>query len=624
MRPQWIPRNKSCASPGNLLFFDTETLPEPTPNGAEGEAHRLRLGVAIASRYEQGRITRRQVCRFSSQEAFWAFVRQRAHRRIPLWVFAHNLVFDFTVVGGWLELDRSNLILSDRQLTDSQKAKHPKRQTPWDGLIVASDPPTVFQLRLLDGGTIYFVDTLNYWRSSLDKLGESVGLSKLPMPPFDAYDDEWFPYCERDVEILEEAVCGLIGWTRDNDMGKFRFTAPSLAMGAYRHKYMGSGIELHDLRPVKRLERACYYGGRLEMFRRGRVRQMTYELDVASMYPYVMREGAYPCQLLASDWHRGIRPPTPETLDHTYAAEVLLHTRDSAYPLRCREGTVYPVGDYWTYLCGDELARAVREGVVREIGKWSRYKCRPLFREWVDDLWGLRLEYEQSGQELQATFVKLLLNSLYGKFGQKSIEWLESIKPDEFPRWGHQRIINVRESKVDYYRVLADRCQLKVEADEHPLAFPAIAAWITAAAREHLLTLMRIAGPRNVYYCVTDALYCNQRGLDNLTAAGWVAGRELGKLGVKTVGKSAEFVALHHLRVGDKRLHGSRKKSAVELSPGIVQETHFEGFASVTAGEPKDWVRVYPMVKQFRREYNRGTVGRNGWIHPLVFTGDGK
>ena len=113
-----------------------------------------------------------------------------------------------------------------------------------------------------------------------------------------------------------------------------------------------------------------------------------------------------------------------------------------------------------------------------------------------------------------------------------------------------------------------------------------------------------------------------RRVLTVLQADGWVADRELGKLSVKTEGATAEFVALHHLRVGRKKLHGSRKKSAIELRPGVVQETHFEGFSQITAGEPKDWVRVYPVIKEFRREYNRGTVGRGGWISPLVLTGE--
>ena len=518
MRPQWLPRNKSCASPGNLLFWDSETLPSDCPDGREGEAHRLRLGVAIASRWEGGQATRRQVCRFSAAEDFWGFVCSRLHKRIPLWCFAHNLVFDFTICGGWHELDRGTLILSDRDLSPEEKRKHPKRRTPWDGLLIADDPPTVFQLRHREGGTIYFVDTLNYWRTSLEKLGQSVGLAKLAMPGFDADDATWSEYCERDVEVVERAVCGLISWVRDNDFGKFRFTGPSQAMAAYRHRYNQGGIELHDLRPVRRLERAAYYGGRLEMFRAGKIRQKTYELDVASMYPYVMREGAYPCQLIGSSWHRGHPTPAPEELDETYAAEVRIKDTTQSFPLRCRQGTIYPIGEYWTYLCGAELQRAVEAGSIREVGKWSRYKCRPLFREWVDDLWSLRQRYEREGNNLQATFVKLLLNSLYGKFGQKSVEWVESVKPDEFPRWGQHSQYRVESGRREHYRVLADRCQQKVDADEHALAFPAIAAWITAAAREHLRNLMVTAGPKNVYYCVTDALYCNQAGFDRLAS----------------------------------------------------------------------------------------------------------
>ena len=637
---KWIPRNHSNGHPSNLLFFDTETICTAKDYVTDAEYHSLRLGHAIALRSERGKLSRRKTCDFTTQYEFWDFVESRLHDRLPLWVFAHNLPFDISIVGFW-ELLSARVFGFRREEIDMETDGNSDTDTRrLKGFFVDEGPPTVISVLHKNGCKVNFVCTLNYWRMSLSQLGESVGYPKIEIPEFVESDEIWFPYCQRDVAILEKSVLELMTWHRENDLGRWGFTQASMSMNAYRHRFMPCKIEQHENDKVKEIERDSYYGGRLELYYQGTVNETVYACDVNSMYPALMRERDYPCELIDFSNTVSSRTVEPSELSDAHIAEVLLDTDSETFPLRTPKGTIFPVGRFWTTLSGPELTRAIATGSVIQVGRWSLYRLTNLFGEYVDYFYSMRQGYKQDGNKIGDTFAKIFMNSLYGKFGQKTAAW-ESISDNDnadanqFAKMSESEIESwlrftqdstcaawdqlVSETGETYeLRKIGNHWQMKVERLEHKRAFPAIASFVTAYGRELVNHLRNIAGHSNTYYVVTDAVYVNQQGYDNLCEAGLIDEKKLGKLAVESVAPTAEFRAIHHYTVGDKSKFGSRKSKAIDLGDGKVLETHFEGLQSLIKRRGDGTVKIYPVEKQFTLEHPeyRGVVKPNGWIEP--------
>jgi len=614
----YLPENKSEASPGNIMFFDTESHFQQEIAYETGQYHRLRLGCAIAGRLERGVWTREKRCEFRSAEQFWEFVAECSHPRIPLWLFAHNIGYDLLTTcfpemlcnGTFRIFDP----VEDKTKIDILGQKYKKTT----GFLCTENPPNIISVKHCNGWKLTAIDTFNFWVTSLAKIGEMVGKQKTEMPKYEASDRQWFDYCMQDVEVLKTAVLGLIGWVKDNDLGKFRFTAPSQAMAAFRHRFMQNKILCHNNVTLRTFERQAYYGGRLECFYVGDVNQKCYELDVTSLYPSVMLGALYPHSVKKWFHSRTHTYTTTPQLGLDYIAEVKLKTAEQ-FPRRdTKIGTIYPVGEYWTTLAGPELVRALELGAVREVGNWAQFELCELFTPFVNWFWQYRLSQKEAGNKLNADLAKLLMNGLYGKFGQKTNAWTD--RPDMTP--GEQFIWTAEASattgEIDIFRTIGPCVQQWTGKQEHPYAFPAIAAYVTAYARERMYGLRQIAGKENTYYLVTDALFCNQAGYERLVEAGQLSETELGLLRVKHESEKATFKTLHHYQIGEHCVAGSKKKSARKQEDGSYLELQFESFDKALKRKPDGSVHVKPLRKTYSTEYTRGTILETGWVKPIL------
>lgn len=613
----YLPHNKSTAGPGNILFFDTESHYDEPNSYIAGQYQRLRLGCAIAGRLEASRWTREKRCEFRTADHFWEFVGECSHPKIPLWIFAHNIGYDLLTTMFPERLLSGEFNIFDKKTDKTRKdvLGQEKRQTT--GFICTENPPNIISVKHRDGWRLICIDTFNFWVTSLQKIGEMVGAKKGTMPAYEASDREWFDYCMQDVEVLKEAVLGLIGWVKDNDLGKFRFTAPSMAMAAFRHRFMTHPIVCHNNVTLRTFERQGYYGGRLECFYVGEVNTPTYELDVSSLYPSVMKDSLYPCNV--RKWYNRLshtRSGTPE-LGLEYIAEVKLKTQQQFPKRDSKVGTIYPIGEYWTVLAGPELVRAIDSGSIQEVGNWAQFDLCELFTPFVDWFWNYRLAQKEAGNKLNADLAKLLMNGLYGKFGQKTNAWID--RPDLEPADQFIWTAEASEStgQIDIFRSIGQCVQQWTGKQEHPNAFPSIAAYVTSYAREKMYGIREIAGTENTYYLVTDAIFTNSVGYGNLESAGYCSESALGFLRIKHQADSATFKTLHHYRIGQHSVAGSKKKSARLQPDGSFLELHFESLDKALKRKPDGSVHVQPIRKTYSTEYKRGTILESGWVKPV-------
>lgn len=610
--------NKSNASPGTICFFDTETWYNKDTAYETGQYQRLRLGVAIAGRLEGGKWTREKRIRFTTADEFWTFIAELQDPKRPVWLFAHNIGFDLTIVKFPELLLKGDYVIEDptKEVRKTDILGNKQRKT--SGFLCTDDPPVIVSCHSREGRKLICVDSFNYFVGSLASIGKTIGRDKTEMPLSETDVEGLYRYCENDVQIVKDAILGLIGWVKSNNLGKFRFTAPSQAMAAFRHRWNKPAIVCHNQNHVRKLERESYYGGRLECFYIGPVTGDIYELDVASLYPSVMKSELYPAKLLEFNTPATHSDRRETTLGLDTVATVLLKTQEGFPKRQSSLGTFYPTGVYWTTLAGPELLYASQSNLILEVKSWAKYELREIFTGFVDWFWSYRQEQTAKGNTLNANLAKLLMNGLYGKFGQMTSAWENRPDVPDTGKIGIYLDETFANGGSHVFRNLGNMRQQFTGKGEHPNAFPAIAAYVTSYGREWMRLLRNVAGLTNVFYMVTDSLFTNHAGYTNLVNSGLVADNEIGMLRVKTRATIGQFDCIHHYSVGSHSVHGSRKKSARLNPDGSTTEIQFESFEKILMRKPDGSVHVKPVTKRFSKEYKRGTIQPDGWVQPLV------
>lgn len=268
---------------------------------------------------------------------------------------------------------------------------------------------------------------------SVRQMGEVIGLPKLDTPPSLVDDKNYKPaewkcaahrklwcvecYCVRDAEITYKF--GVMFQAGLNSLGgEMKMTTASCAMDLFRRRFLDREIEATQ--PERNtLARQSYYGGRVEAFRIGTSQNIN-AYDFNSLYPSVMRD----CEVGdPASYRRVDRVRDPyRYLDYFgqfFGSLRLPSGFVGVLPFR-QDGRLYfPVGDVsgsWTL---QEVRYALSKGAHITDCKSIIFarSTFPLFSSFVDTLYKMRLDYKAEGRADQIV-VKLMMNSLYGKFAQ--------------------------------------------------------------------------------------------------------------------------------------------------------------------------------------------------------------
>jgi len=589
----FLKRNHSSQSIQNCIFFDTETKQEQIDPVTK--AHHLWFGwAAYVQRKKGGKWGEPQWFRFESRTDFWEWVDSKVTSKTRLNLFCHNTSFDLPVMDCFRFLPQMGYKLK---------------------MAVIDAPPTILKFRN-DRGTIMVYDTLNWWRMSLKQLGKSIGLDKEEMPNEDKTQKEWDEYCRRDVEVIMKAVCEWADFLKNNDYGGFAPTLASQAFRTYRHRFMQSQIAIHDNERACKLERQAYMGGRNECFRIGHLKGSWVLLDVNSMYPYVMQKYLYPTKLIYHSVKKSVDDIKELLKKYCLICKVTVITDEPAYAVKLRHRLIFPIGKFTCYLTTTELMYALKHDHIVDVHETAVYHKGILFRKFVKEFYAMRLASKERGNLTDSLKYKILLNSLYGKFGQRGLiyEELDTTNDLSAKTWEEY---NVDTGKVYKYRQLGGIVQRQSIESESRDSFPAIAAHVTANARHYLWQLIKIAGTENVSYCDTDSILVSSSAVDVYRPI--IHPTKLGYLDKEGEYNTVTLWAAKDYIMGNKVKHKGIKANATEIRPGSYRQDQWSSLKGLLRSGRLDTPTTKSITKTLHREYKKGAKTATGEVTPYLF-----
>ena len=582
--------------PKRIMYLDTETQTQPHP---KGELHTLALAWTCLIRYSpELRALSERWESFTDERELCAYIVLQAREKDPLFIFGHNLYFDLQVTGVFHWLPRWG----------------------WKLEFLYDHALSFIMVISRDGSRIKCVSTTNYFDCSLLQLGRSIGLPKLEVDFQKVSASELSTYCRRDVEITRTALEGYMSFNRSKDTGRFSLTKASQALACYRHRFLPSTLELHECEEVIQLERSAYFGGRVECFHLGRIKGGPFRFyDVNSMYPWLMASKRYPCRLLRYYPQATLKELERFRSTACLIVEVELSTPEPAYALRYNGKVVFPVGRFRTSLCTELFWRAVDEGHLAKVHRAAVYQADYIFRPYVRAWWPLKERYKREGNELYKQIVKIFLNSLYGKFGQRGVEIEELPVPDFAGDYILEEEDFTNGERWKQYSFF-NRCWIERQAGNARHSFVAIAAHVAEYGRAALWSFITGLGRERVLYCDTDSVVVRSR--DGPAVDRLFRRRGLGALELDSRCTSLVLYGLKDYQADGVRKIKGVPHEALDCGADRYQYQSWPGVATHRRLGIDRGYLVRTTKKRLARRYDKGVVSKDGTVHPLELQGD--
>lgn len=604
--PHSIRGNKQQSYPRLCIYVDTETKQKPFQEDSIEQV--FWFGYAEFRDYRNKKAPDGLL--FEDIETFWGWVDTRTKPGERLYIVAHNQDFDFRILKGLSKLPEygywlKSLIWDSGRFIVQYTDQPPKK--------LRQSNPKKYPYKK-HSKTLIFIDTLNFFKTSLEKLGETIGVEKYTIDFENDSYEKIQEYCRQDVRVLRTAFEHYIQFLESNDFGNFGLTIAKQSFNCYRHKFMNYELCVHTQQKAIDLERSAYFGGRVECFSIGKFNtEKYYKLDINSMYPFVMRDKTYPTKLEAHRYIIGKDNYDRLRKDYLCIAEVSFRSDINCFPLKRSNKLLFPIGHLRTSLCSPELDLLDKYKIPYKVHQAAFYSHKPIFTKFVSELYNVRMQFKKQGNKQYEQFTKIILNSLYGKFGQKTPEWTITEYGENKESWVRSIIDSETGQEYEAKCINGTLFQYQGEKEGYD-SIVSIAAFVTSYARVLLWSMIETAGIDNCYYCDTDSLFVNKQGFDNLHC--YIDDSKLGYLKLEDIAEEIEIYNVKdYVFNGEVKIKGVKKKSKRVSDYKFICEQweHLNG--ALRKGRPET-VIVKTMKKELKREYEKGSIAYNGLTLP--------
>lgn len=587
----YLSKNEKTIMPAHIICFDTETE-------TKDNKQTLKCGWAFYCKLEGNRITREKKIFFTTTREFWNFILSYNYKNSKVYIFAHNTQFDFMIIGGSLELQKYNLYIDSHFIDNG------------NFIMSVKEKDKINSKKHYEGCNFLFLDTMNYVKKSLLSIGEMIGLEKMTIDFNNCSFDELKKYCYRDVEITQKFILNWIDFLKDNDLGNFKYTLASQSFSSYRHRFMKTEIGIHNIKKAIELERLSYRGGRNEVFKFGK--EYSYIYDVNSMYPFVMACNRYPTKIIGF-YQNGNIGSIERAIKRGFGiiADLEIETKENFIGIK-RDRLIFPIGKFRAYLTDPEIEYLLKSGgKILKVNSYCIYEMDYIFKDFVNFFYNERLKARDDNNLIKSEMFKIILNSLYGKFGQKINNWIELGLYDY--KTENDRIDTVYNTDTKTYTILKYYGGKIFKSDgyiEGYNSLVAIPSFVTSYSRIYLYELMKIAGIENVLYCDTDSLFLNVDGHNNMLKSDLIDDKKLGYLKLEKKGNINIFGCK------DYNFNKVRKTKGVSKNARVLSKNKFEytQFSKIKTSLRKgllDGIYNNTIVKNINQDYKKGIVINN-------------
>jgi hypothetical protein len=423
---------------------------------------------------------------------------------------------------------------------------------------------------------------------------------------------EAIKYCEIDVISLYQVInkFALLIFSLFQRNILHYPTLPSLAFAIYRSNFMSEDIIPQLSGKIANDIREGYTGGSVDVYiHKSKPGVKIKCLDVNSLYPSQMESQLMP--IGTPTFFKGdIRAIDSSAFGFFYckiiAPDNLLHPIIQTH-IKTSNGlrTIAPLGSWSDMIFSAEMDNAINHGYKFEILWGYTFKAANIFKDYVEFLYNLRSKHPTSHP---LNFIaKILLNSLYGRFGMDDrFTEVSIIHKDFLADFENKYLDNIKNSiKLDeYYLIefLSDINEMENDQSTHNISI-GIASAITAYSRMHMSQFKN--NPKiNLYYTDTDSIYTDSDIDDYL-----IDPKILGKLKLEYICNKAIFLApkVYCLETFDNKLIYKVKglKHEIELTMNdfetllnkdvFIKKDHTKWIRNLSKGQIQLLEQVYTL-----------------------------
>ena len=286
-------------------------------------------------------------------------------------------------------------------------------------------------------------------------------------------------------------------------------TLSSLAFAIYRSNFMKENKIPQISGKIAKDIKEGYTGGAVDMYIPEGSNIKAY--DVNSLYPSQMQSQDMPVgmpnyfngNILKIDANAFgffyCKITAPDDIKHP-----ILQTRIKVNGIH---KTIAPIGSWEDMLFSEEMKNALKYGYKIEVLWGYTFESENIFKDYVEFLYNLRSQYPST--DPMNFIAKILLNSLYGRFGMDdNFDNIKLIHKDFYSDFENKFIDQITEKiELDNYWIVFFRTSDNLDEDqrEHNVSV-GIASAITAYSRIHM-TQFKNNPNINLYYTDTDSIY---------------------------------------------------------------------------------------------------------------------
>lgn len=389
-------------------------------------------------------------------------------------------------------------------------------------------------------GKTRFIDTTNYVFWSVEKIGKLLGEPKFEKPSYwkeqknkngvvvdiivkkPKTEEQWkelIEYNRQDCRISGKFAYFLQEGFNEAG-GNLKLTISSTALDVYRRGFLNKMLIKEDyvLKTdwVRDFIFKGYYGGRTEAFIRGsfgedffnpnknkethkKGKDWIYYYDINSLYPACMLED-YPVPQSVKICYN----PNIDMIKNYEGVSDVLISYDGVnkpfLPVKTKEKLVFPIGMFRGVYNHNELRKALSIGYkIKEVYKQVYYTetWKP-FKKYIEYFYGQRLIMKSNNNPMEIV-QKLLMNSLYGRFGMKKVTILKifdmNSDDEEFIK---------KELKDEVFDIFEDKIIFRKEKKHNGKeGYPILASYTTSKAR---IKMYDYLNHPNTCYTDTDSV----------------------------------------------------------------------------------------------------------------------